>query len=183
MSGKLWTDERAARAKELWIAGQSASQIARELGITRNAVIGKVHRLGLKRDIPQRSYPRVPSSYRKGAAALAAAKAKTFVEKERRVIREKTIVNPLRLTPQPPAPPSPVIDVTQARDWRTRRFGECAFPVGGEGADTLSCCLPTKDGATYCKGHRAIMYAPSKANERLKRGADRFAAFIMRSAA
>ncbi len=43
-----WTDERVELLKKLWADGLSASQIAAELGgITRNAVIGKVHRLGL----------------------------------------------------------------------------------------------------------------------------------------
>jgi GcrA cell cycle regulator len=43
-----WTDERVETLKKMWGEGQSASQIAKELGgVTRNAVIGKVHRLGL----------------------------------------------------------------------------------------------------------------------------------------
>ena len=43
-----WTDDRVEILKKLWVEGQSASQIAKELGgVTRNAVIGKVHRLGL----------------------------------------------------------------------------------------------------------------------------------------
>ena len=43
-----WTDERVDVLKKMWGEGQSASQIAKELGgVTRNAVIGKVHRLGL----------------------------------------------------------------------------------------------------------------------------------------
>lgn len=43
-----WTDERVETLKRMWSEGQSASQIAKELGgVTRNAVIGKVHRLGL----------------------------------------------------------------------------------------------------------------------------------------
>ena len=43
-----WTDERVELLKKMWLEGRSASQIAKELGsVTRNAVIGKVHRLGL----------------------------------------------------------------------------------------------------------------------------------------
>ena len=43
-----WTDERVETLKRMWAEGQSASAIAKELGgVTRNAVIGKVHRLGL----------------------------------------------------------------------------------------------------------------------------------------
>ncbi len=43
-----WTDERIKKLRELWSEGQSASKIAEKLGgVTRNAVIGKIHRLGL----------------------------------------------------------------------------------------------------------------------------------------
>ena len=56
-----WTDERVEQLKKLWSDGLSASQIAAELGgITRNAVIGKVHRLGLsgRTKAPSSSAPR-----------------------------------------------------------------------------------------------------------------------------
>src|SRR4030081_2846895 len=56
-----WTDERVETLKKLWADGLSASQIAAELGgITRNAVIGKVHRLGLsgRAKSPSSSAPR-----------------------------------------------------------------------------------------------------------------------------
>lgn len=43
-----WTDERVETLKRMWGEGQSASQIAKELGgVTRNAVIGKAHRIGM----------------------------------------------------------------------------------------------------------------------------------------
>ena len=43
-----WTEDRVEKLKSMWTEGNSASQIAKELGgVTRNAVIGKVHRLGL----------------------------------------------------------------------------------------------------------------------------------------
>src|SRR6188474_2519756 len=44
-----WTDERIERLKAMWTKGSTASQIAEELGgVSRNAVIGKAHRLGLE---------------------------------------------------------------------------------------------------------------------------------------
>ena len=55
-----WTDERVELLKKLWADGLSASQIAAELGgITRNAVIGKVHPAGPK--VPRRA-PRASAS-------------------------------------------------------------------------------------------------------------------------
>ena len=62
-----WSDERVELLKKLWGEGQSASQIAKELGgVTRNAVIGKVHRLGLSNR----------NGSGGGAASESAAKAK-----------------------------------------------------------------------------------------------------------
>src|SRR5471030_861431 len=81
-----WTDERVALLTKLWADGLSASQIAAELGgITRNAVIGKVHRLGLsgRAKSPSSSSPRprkarssghmmrVPRASMRGNTALA----------------------------------------------------------------------------------------------------------------
>ena len=66
-----WTDERVETLKKMWSEGQSASQIAKELGgVTRNAVIGKVHRLGL-------------SNRTGGSAAPAAAEAPAKPAKDR----------------------------------------------------------------------------------------------------
>lgn len=53
-----WTDERVETLKRMWNEGQSASQIAKELGsVTRNAVIGKVHRLGLSNRVAPGAEP------------------------------------------------------------------------------------------------------------------------------
>ena len=46
-TGSIWTESLQARLRELWAQGLTASQIAAELSVTRNAVIGKAHRLGL----------------------------------------------------------------------------------------------------------------------------------------
>ena len=67
-----WTDERVETLKKMWAEGQSASQIAKELGgVTRNAVIGKVHRLGLS----NRVGPGTPAEDEGDAAPVTAAAA------------------------------------------------------------------------------------------------------------
>ena len=76
-----WTDERVETLKKMWGEGQSASQIAKELGgVTRNAVIGKVHRLGLS-----------------NRAGTGASQAKTEANKEAKKIQN--IVPCLSLLP------------------------------------------------------------------------------------
>ncbi|UWQ34034.1 GcrA cell cycle regulator [Leisingera sp. M527] len=70
-----WTDERVELLKKMWGEGQSASQIAKELGgVTRNAVIGKVHRLGLSNRNSGTTKAAEPKE--KPAAAPAAAAPK-----------------------------------------------------------------------------------------------------------
>ena len=67
-----WTDERIATLKKMWEGGSTASQIAEELGgVSRNAVIGKAHRLGLK----SRPSPVKANQTKKAAAKKAPAKA------------------------------------------------------------------------------------------------------------
>jgi GcrA cell cycle regulator len=78
-----WTDERIERLKKMWAQGATASQIADELGgVSRNAVIGKAHRLGLE----QRPSPVKPGEEKevKKAAAPAAAAPKPAPKAEAR---------------------------------------------------------------------------------------------------
>ncbi|MEO6433977.1 MAG: GcrA family cell cycle regulator [Sphingomicrobium sp.] len=80
-----WTDERIERLKKMWAAGSTASQIAEDLGgVSRNAVIGKAHRLGLE----QRPSP-VKSGDNKGKQpARAATPAPTVTESTPKPARE-----------------------------------------------------------------------------------------------
>ena len=73
-----WTDERIATLTKMWEGGATASQIADELGgVSRNAVIGKAHRLGLKaRPSPVKANDPKPVPARKEAEIRPAAKAK-----------------------------------------------------------------------------------------------------------
>ncbi|MDO6589329.1 GcrA cell cycle regulator [Loktanella sp. D2R18] len=91
-----WTDERVETLKKMWGEGQSASQIAKELGgVTRNAVIGKVHRLGL--------------SNRAAASGAAATKA---APKEKPAAAAK----PAAPKPAPKAKPAPAASVPAVKE-------------------------------------------------------------------
>ena len=73
-----WTDERIETLKKMWEGGSTASQIAEELGgVSRNAVIGKAHRLGLKsRPSPVKSSDKKKKAAAKKPAAKAAPPTK-----------------------------------------------------------------------------------------------------------
>ncbi|MEL6959773.1 MAG: GcrA family cell cycle regulator, partial [Pseudomonadota bacterium] len=100
-----WTDERVEILKKMWGEGQSASQIAKELGgVTRNAVIGKVHRLGLSNRAgsggaakPAAKAKAEPKAKTTKAAAKPAAKAAPKAEEE--------VQEPRTESASPPPPP------------------------------------------------------------------------------
>lgn len=144
MSG--WTDERVDILKAMWAKGHSASQVAMKLGgVTRNAVIGKIYRLGLT----GRAEPSGPMRM-----------ARVKVEKLPRPKRSSDTGRAVRISvlrPEVVVPPPPrVADATLAKPWTARKFGECAFPISGEGADTLSCCHKANDRG-YCDAHWRLM--------------------------
>ncbi len=97
-----WTDERVELLKKMWGEGQSASQIAKELGgVTRNAVIGKVHRLGL-------------SNRTGGAAPAAAAEPKAAPKAAKPAAKPKPAA---AAAPAAPAPaPKKIKETAEAAD-------------------------------------------------------------------
>lgn len=104
-----WTDERVETLKKMWAEGQSASQIAKELGgVTRNAVIGKVHRLGLSNRVGPGGAGEDEAEEVIVAAPVAAAPepapAPKPVETPRPVAEPVVAAEPLRPTPAPASP-------------------------------------------------------------------------------
>ncbi|TPE52054.1 GcrA family cell cycle regulator [Amaricoccus solimangrovi] len=78
-----WTDERVEMLKVMWSEGKSASQIAKELGgVTRNAVIGKVHRLGLSNRGPGSEHPDEDTAAAEAAAPMEQAAPPAEEEQE-----------------------------------------------------------------------------------------------------
>jgi GcrA cell cycle regulator len=115
MTHMSWTDERIERLKTLWTQGMTASQIADELGgVSRNAVIGKAHRLGLqarpspvKANEPEEAAPPVktkvakPAAGPKTAPAAPAAEAKVEPQKTARVSQTPAPAAPATAAPSP----------------------------------------------------------------------------------
>ena len=117
-----WTDERIERLKKMWADGATASQIADELGgVSRNAVIGKAHRLGLE----QRPSPVKPGEEKeaKKPAPVAAAPAPKAAPKAD--IPERPIV--------PAAPQSPPAINRSAPEMQYRSIGPGGFIRQGPG--------------------------------------------------
>ncbi|MDG1280038.1 MAG: GcrA family cell cycle regulator [Pseudorhodobacter sp.] len=97
-----WTDERVETLKKMWAEGQSASQIAKELGgVTRNAVIGKVHRLGLS----NRAAPGAEKEEAAPEPVAAAPVAPPKVEAAAPPPPPKPPEPPLRASDPRPSPP------------------------------------------------------------------------------
>lgn len=148
-----WTDERVEVLKTKWAEGHSASQVARMLGgVTRNAVIGKVNRLGLSGRAEPSGPKRLPRTPK-------APKPKRSSDTGRAV--RVTVLRPEVVVPPPPA----VVDAAKAKPWTERVFGECAFPISGQGAGTLSCCHEANDRG-YCVAHWRLMTNEAQPSKR-----------------
>jgi GcrA cell cycle regulator len=139
-----WSDDRVTTLKVLWQSGASASQIARQLGgVTRNAVIGKVHRLGLsgraKHSRPGRA-PRISSP---------------------------RAARPARLTPPPRPQVRQAVPVVLegpglVADMSELRAHMCKWPIGDPKAADFSFCGRATEGP-YCPNHTAAGVRPGTA--------------------
>ncbi|MDE2383395.1 MAG: GcrA cell cycle regulator [Alphaproteobacteria bacterium] len=165
----MWTDERVGTLKQLWAEGLSASQIAARLGmgVTRNAVIGKVHRLNLsgRATQPRNTAPRTqrktrepsipgrsPSMPTAGATAL-----KPFAQSAPR--------------PMPLPEPKPLRLVDNAKDGRITILHlsdkTCKWPIGDPThEDFCFCGHGPREGSPYCEYHARIAYQPPQARMR-----------------
>jgi GcrA cell cycle regulator len=159
-----WTDERVELLKKLWSDGLSASQIAAELGgITRNAVIGKVHRLGLsgrakspssaaprqRKPRPVQHMMRVARPAMRGNTALA---QQFDYEPELEV-----------------APVENVIPMGQRRTILELTEDTCRWPIGDPGSNEFFFCGGhTAPTAPYCSFHSRVAYQPVNDRRRPK---------------
>ena len=185
-----WTDERVEMLKTMWGEGKSASQIAKELGgVTRNAVIGKVHRLGLSnRTAPPKAAKEKTSAKETSAkatkpaakAAPAAEKAAPAAEKPAAAsVSPAQAVTPARKAIVPagqPLPPQPstseiseeALANVQAVEKKAKKLKlmeltekTCKWPIGDPATEEFWFCgHAVQSGKPYCEAHTAVAFQP-----------------------
>jgi len=163
-----WTDERVELLRQHWMEGKSASQIASLLGhgLTRNAVIGKVHRLGLASrakspssssghaahrapNAAHHAAPRPPTAHRilRGATALAVA-PQPLAEAEPEAFEGVVVPMSLRVT---------IVDLKEAM---------CRWPLGDPTSPDFRYCGSPVASGPYCMHHAQLAYQPAPERRR-----------------
>lgn len=140
-----WTDERVTTLKKLWLDGLSCSQIAKQLGgVTRNAVIGKVHRLGLNGRAapsqPARPAFRAPSPPRPVASRP---------------------VRPATLQANAASQSAPVLRIEEPGSATVQTLGAhmCKWPIGDPASDGFTFCgRRSGENGPYCREHAQVAY-------------------------
>ncbi len=185
-----WTDERVETLKRMWIEGQSASQIAKELGgVTRNAVIGKVHRLGLSNragaeaDEPEVAPEPVaarPEPVRTEAPRAEPEPAPRPAPVAAPIPMRKAIIPAGQpLPPQPSAneiSPEALASVREVEK-RARKLTlmdlterTCKWPIGDPATEEFWFCgLPSTAGKPYCEAHVGVAFQPMSARRDRRR--------------
>ncbi len=163
-----WNDQRVELLSKLWLEGRSASQIATELGqnITRNAVIGKVHRLGL--------------SGRAKVAAPAAARlrskptSKPEIDAPAPMVEAPPAETPVRNAPVAAPAVRPIADVVIPFSTRVTimelRETMCRWPIGDPTSTEFRYCgCRTGDIGPYCQEHARLAFQPTQERRRVER--------------
>ncbi len=165
-----WTDDRVEVLKKLWLEGHSASQIAKQLGgVTRNAVIGKVHRLGLSGRAAPSQPQRPVFKTVKPARAVAAAP----------VIRRCEPVAPAASAPVPVARPAR-IEAPGSATVLTLGSSMCKWPIGDPSSDDFTFCGGRATQGVYCATHAALAYQPQAPKKSGRSGASELARSLRR---
>ncbi len=161
-----WTDERIARLKQGWESGMTATQIAEMLGegVTRNAVIGKAHRLGLE------SRPSPVKATETAPAPQAAAPAAPPATPRQAAPAAPPAPSPISPAPQS-APPAnaPAVARPAAKAGKGGKQARtslldlnekvCKWPIGHpDDADFHFCGRPSQPGFPYCGEHCLVAY-------------------------
>lgn len=159
-----WTDDRVDLLKKLWSEGLSASQIAGRLGgVTRNAVIGKVHRLGLS----GRATTSRMKSIRPRVRANTARRAQQ--RPNFRQLGNPAFRNLYQGDAEPfvPAPEEIDIPLAERKNLQDLTESDCRWPIGDPQHDDFHFCNRSKvPGLPYCEFHAKRAFQPPQARRR-----------------
>lgn len=159
-----WTEDRVEMLKKLWTEGLSASQIARQMGgVTRNAVIGKVHRLGLSgRATPARvTTAKINSTATTGAPSQPSIAATNLSYKEDDTLQHN----------ETPSEPEPILSKEERTSVLNLTEHTCKWPVGDPGTKNFHFCgARSKASSPYCETHAAQAYQPTERRRKSKAG-------------
>jgi len=135
-----WTNEMIDKLKQMWKKGSTTNEIAKELGVSKNSIIGKVHRLNLTAR---------PSPIKKKEKPVTQAPATTSVTNSKDTKSQKITVNPIEVT----AHNNTCLKLSEL-DSHT-----CRWPIGDPKDDNFCFCgKKVRAGQTYCDEHSAIAY-------------------------
>ena len=164
-----WDEKRVELLKKLWADGLSASQIAAEFGgITRNAVIGKVHRLGLSgrakapsSSTPRPRKPRAPSHFMRPARPATRGNTALALRPHHELEQE----------PEPePAMPDNVIPIGQRCSILQLTEATCHWPCGDPSSpEFFFCGGKAISNSPYCAYHSRVAYQPVQERRRDRR--------------
>jgi GcrA cell cycle regulator len=161
-----WADDTIVRLRELWSEGHSTAEIGRRLGVSKNAVVGKAHRL----DLPAR-----PSPIRREGERPAPRPAppRRFSGPTLPPLSSAALATPpAAALPPPPLPPRPPIAATPRPAMPTparvvlppppRPYGRvitCCWPIGEPGTRSFRFCdAESVPGKPYCSEHAQLAY-------------------------
>jgi GcrA cell cycle regulator len=147
-----WTPERVAALTRMVTAGHTYKQIAHTLGggLTRNAICGKVFRLGLSTPEPlRRDRTAQTSRHQHKAARMARGRMARFKKAK---TRQEPLSQPL---PAEPVHSGALVALVELRE------SSCRWPVGDPAQPGFGFCgCPRREGGPYCDSHRARAFSP-----------------------
>ena len=153
-----WNEEAIARLRQLWQEGHSTAEIGRRMGITKNAVVGKAHRLVLEaRPSPIRRGPpdamtpkRAPPPRRMSGPTLASLAPRP----------PAPVPTPAAAAPRPAAPPRAPVQLRAVPPPRPgTRVTACCWPIGEPGTSSFRFCDDAAmTNKPYCSTHAALAY-------------------------
>ncbi len=170
---ETWTEERLELLKKLWGEGLSASQIATQLGggVTRSAVLGKTHRLGLVRNrSAETATPRLRNPTQPPAQAITSNLAAPQNPNQGPKPSVQASIQAPAEHPKPaPLPVEAVAPGSKGLTIMEFREGTCRWPLGDPTKPEFRYCgAGGVPGLPYCDHHAQIAYIPSAERKRLR---------------